>query len=137
MLQHPQLDVSTEGKDTEKNVPNDGQTQQNEYPRGLARTLILGPVTLAYFLWFLDLAVVSTATPAITTQFNSLTDVGWYESNSALPPFHFVDIISKVRRSVSTRQFSISAFGRQDLPLFFHEGKHVFHRSSVSRIYRH
>ena len=44
----------------------------------MQRALILGPVTLTYFLWFLDLAVVSTATPTITAQFNSLVDVGWY-----------------------------------------------------------
>lgn len=52
---------------------------QREYPSKLAQTLILGPVTLTYFLFFLDLAVLSTATPAITTEFNSLVDVGWYE----------------------------------------------------------
>jgi hypothetical protein len=49
-----------------------------EYPTGLTVTLILTSVTLAYFLFFLDLAVISTATPVITSQFNSLVDVGWY-----------------------------------------------------------
>jgi hypothetical protein len=47
------------------------------YPTGLPVTLILTSVTLAYFLFFLDLAVISTATPVITSQFNSLVDVGW------------------------------------------------------------
>lgn len=50
---------------------------KSEYPTGLPVTLILTSVTLAYFLFFLDLAVISTATPAITSQFNSLVDVGW------------------------------------------------------------
>jgi hypothetical protein len=49
----------------------------HEYPTGLPVTLILTSVTLAYFLFFLDLAVISTATPVITSQFNSLVDVGW------------------------------------------------------------
>jgi hypothetical protein len=48
-----------------------------EYPTGSSVTLILTSVTLAYFLFFLDLAVISTATPAITSQFDSLVDVGW------------------------------------------------------------
>jgi hypothetical protein len=64
--------------DTEKSVTHDGSADKREYPTGIKRALILGPVTLTYFLFFLDLAVVSTATPAITSQFNSLVDVGWY-----------------------------------------------------------
>lgn len=55
-------------------VPED----ESKYPTGLALWSILGPVTIAYFLIFLDMCVVSTATPAITLRFNSLIDVGWY-----------------------------------------------------------
>lgn len=55
---------------------DDGEPKR-QYPSGLAVTLILTSVTLAYFLFFLDLAVISTATPAITSQFDSLVDVGW------------------------------------------------------------
>jgi hypothetical protein len=64
--------------DAEKSAPNGELAQKKEYPTGISRVLILGPVTLAYFLVFLDLAVLSTATPAITSRFNSLVDVGWY-----------------------------------------------------------
>jgi hypothetical protein len=63
--------------DTE-NRATDKKEHSREYPSNMQRALILGPVTLTYFLWFLDLAVVSTATPAITSQFDSLVDVGWY-----------------------------------------------------------
>jgi hypothetical protein len=56
---------------------SDNTELKRDYPSGLAVTLILTSVTLAYFLFFLDLAVISTATPAITTQFDSLVDVGW------------------------------------------------------------
>ncbi|KAF9237904.1 hypothetical protein DTO027I6_9717 [Penicillium roqueforti] len=52
---------------------------KRQYPSGLAVTLILTSVTLAYFLFFLDLAVISTATPAITSQFDSLVDVGTFQ----------------------------------------------------------
>lgn len=61
----------------EKNASSDDVELKRVYPTGLSVTLILTSVTLAYFLFFLDLAVISTATPAITSQFNSLVDVGW------------------------------------------------------------
>ncbi|KAI0377224.1 major facilitator superfamily domain-containing protein [Hypomontagnella monticulosa] len=52
--------------------------EEKKYPSGVALWSILGPVTIAYFLVFLDMCVVSTATPSITAAFNSLVDVGWY-----------------------------------------------------------
>jgi hypothetical protein len=64
-------------KDTDALSNDVPQTAQSELSR-IARVLVLVPVILTYFLWFLDLAVISTATPAITSEFNSLVDVGWY-----------------------------------------------------------
>lgn len=62
---------------TRNGTSGDDIELKHEYPTGLPLTLILTSVTLAYFLFFLDLAVLSTATPAITSQFDSLVDVGW------------------------------------------------------------
>ncbi len=67
----------TKDEDAEKNGANSDEAVSYEYPTGLALAMILTSVTLAYFLLFLDLAVISTATPAITSQFDSLVDVGW------------------------------------------------------------
>jgi len=62
-------------------VPSDDEEEpKREYVTGIKKAMILGPITLTYFLFFLDLAVLSTATPAITSRFNSLVDVGWYVS---------------------------------------------------------
>lgn len=84
--------------DIEKNGSNGitsgdetGEGDDNMFPTGLALWSILGPVTIAYFLVFLDMCVVSTATLAITQRFNSLVDVGWYGGayqlgSSALQP---------------------------------------------------
>ncbi len=72
--------------------PDDESTgHEREYVTGIARWLILGPVTLAYFTFFLDLAVLSTAAPAITSEFNSLIDIGWYDVFSLKKPLlvHF------------------------------------------------
>lgn len=76
----PPIDSSSSAEkryDAEISTSSDDTELKREYPSGLAVTLILTSVTLAYFLFFLDLAVISTATPAITTQFDSLVDVGW------------------------------------------------------------
>lgn len=95
--------VDTGGVPTEKTgdvekYDSDGITSGNEttdgdgkYPTGMALWSVLGPITIAYFLVFLDMCVVSTATPAITRRFNSLIDVGWYGGayqlgSSALQP---------------------------------------------------
>lgn len=64
-------------QDPKHSTPADNEDTKYQYPSGLSVTLILTSVTLAYFLFFLDLAVISTATPAITSEFDSLVDVGW------------------------------------------------------------
>ncbi|RMD39279.1 hypothetical protein DV735_g5851, partial [Chaetothyriales sp. CBS 134920] len=90
--EHPQPVWLHNSDGGEKNTAGgavDNDTHQ--YPSKMARSLVLGPVTLTYFLFFLDLAIVSTATPAITSRFQSLVDVGWYGGayqlgSSALQP---------------------------------------------------
>jgi len=69
------------------------QNEKREYPNAVTQVLAPGLVILICFLFFLDLAVVSTATTAITSQFYSLIDVGWYKferklSNSYLTGPH-------------------------------------------------
>ncbi len=54
--------------------------EHDAYPEGIALISILAAVAVSFFLVFLDMAVMSTVTPAVTTQFNALTDVGWYAS---------------------------------------------------------
>jgi hypothetical protein len=88
--------------DTEKTIPGRPELQR-EYPTGFKRALILLPVTLAYFLFFLDLAIVSTATPAITSRFNSLVDVGWYGGAYQLGGSAFQPLSGKIYRYFSTK----------------------------------
>lgn len=51
---------------------------EGQYPTGVALWSVLVPVTIGYFLYFLDTCIVATASPAITVSFNSLIDIGWY-----------------------------------------------------------
>lgn len=89
--------LSDEGGEVEKygsdsaDSKDEAAEDDSNFPSGVALWSILGPVTIAYFLVFLDMCVVSTATPAITQRFNSLIDVGWYGGayqlgSSALQP---------------------------------------------------
>ncbi|KAJ5309203.1 Major facilitator superfamily domain general substrate transporter [Penicillium antarcticum] len=80
----------------EISASSDGGEPKRQYPSGLAVTLILTSVTLAYFLFFLDLAVISTATPAITSQFDSLVDVGWYGGAYQLGSAAFQPLSGKI-----------------------------------------
>ena len=71
------------GQDIESVVKNENASGQDpehryDYPTGLKLALILTGATMAYYLLFLDLAIISTATPAITTEFDALIDIGWY-----------------------------------------------------------
>ena len=65
--------------------------EEDKYPSGVALWSILVPVTIGYFLMFLDTCVVATASPVITVRFDSLIDIGWYGGayqlgNSAVQP---------------------------------------------------
>ena len=100
--QHPRSVASHDGNDTEKkDVSNPAET--HEYPSGIAKALILGSVTLIYFLFFLDLAVVSTATPAITSDLKSLVDVGWYGGAYQLGSSALQPLTGKIYRYFSTK----------------------------------
>lgn len=62
-----------------------------KYPTGIARSLILRLITITYSLLFLDIAVASTATPAINSHFQSLVNVSWYGSKKNLNHFCLTD----------------------------------------------
>ncbi|GAM82787.1 hypothetical protein ANO11243_007730 [Dothideomycetidae sp. 11243] len=68
----PQLDIPLE-----ENEDYD-DWDEDKYPKGMALWSALIPVTIGYFLFYLDTCIVATATPVITVRFNSLIDIGWY-----------------------------------------------------------
>ncbi|PWZ03581.1 LOW QUALITY PROTEIN: MFS general substrate transporter [Testicularia cyperi] len=67
-------------EDSEKQVSTPSSEPEFEYPTGLKFYLIILSVALFVFLVALDQTIVSTAVPAVTQDFNSFTDVGWYGS---------------------------------------------------------
>ena len=51
-----------------------------ELPQSLRLVVIMVALALAMFLAALDMTIIGTAIPAITDEFHSLGDVGWYGS---------------------------------------------------------
>ncbi|TQS34090.1 hypothetical protein Golomagni_05539 [Golovinomyces magnicellulatus] len=58
--------------------PEDQPDKEIEYIHGLKLASVMLALTLATFLMLLDVSILVTAIPRITTQFHSLPDVGWY-----------------------------------------------------------
>ncbi|KAI1283672.1 major facilitator superfamily domain-containing protein [Xylaria sp. FL0933] len=75
------------------------QAQTNhEYPTGVRLALVLSSVYISVFLVSLDRLIVTTAIPAITNEFNSLPDVGWYGSAYLLTSCAFQLLFGKLYR---------------------------------------
>lgn len=78
---------STEGRiDVEKQqdasgMPRAKQVQSNTesiYPPGKQVAVVMIALLLAMFLIALDRTIITTAIPAMTDEFHSLDDIGWY-----------------------------------------------------------
>ncbi|KAH8703595.1 major facilitator superfamily domain-containing protein [Talaromyces proteolyticus] len=55
-----------------------------QYISGFRLYALLGSLTLVFFLVMIDMSIVATAIPSITSRFHSLEDVGWYGSSYQL-----------------------------------------------------
>jgi len=82
------LDIEKEGG-KEAGVTTDGETSKQEgdaqpielqYPGAWKQTLILIGLLTGLFLVALDQTIVGVAIPAITNEFHTIEDVGWYGS---------------------------------------------------------
>ncbi|KAB8212267.1 major facilitator superfamily domain-containing protein [Aspergillus parasiticus] len=62
---------NADSKDTMENT-------DTTYLRGIKLYSILSGVMIATFLISLDVSIIATAIPSITSQFHSTTDIGWY-----------------------------------------------------------
>jgi MFS family permease len=60
--------------------PNSADPNQDEYPTGARLFFVILALVLGVFLMSLDLTIVATAIPKITSEFHGLDDVAWYGS---------------------------------------------------------
>ncbi|KAH9213973.1 major facilitator superfamily domain-containing protein, partial [Leptodontidium sp. 2 PMI_412] len=58
---------------------------ETEYPTGIRFAILTVSLMLMVFMVALDTTIMATAIPAITTQFHSIADIGWYTGAYLLP----------------------------------------------------
>ncbi|KAJ5897520.1 hypothetical protein N7504_007808 [Penicillium tannophilum] len=63
-----------------EDVKEDVKDDEGKYLTGTKLGLVIASITLVTFLVLLDMSIIVTAIPTITTHFHSLKDVGWYGS---------------------------------------------------------
>ncbi|KAI0379851.1 putative MFS aflatoxin efflux pump [Hypomontagnella monticulosa] len=76
-----------------ENMPSE---EQINYPSGIRLALVMFSVFVSMFLLALDRLIVTTAIPAITDEFHSLPDVGWYGSAYLLTSCAFQLLFGKI-----------------------------------------
>lgn len=82
-----------------------------EYPKGVKLALLIASVFVSLFLISLDRLIVATAIPAITNEFNSVKDIGWYGSAYLLTNAAFQLMFGKVYTYFSVKfTFLVSIF---------------------------
>ncbi|KOS46692.1 hypothetical protein ACN38_g2365 [Penicillium nordicum] len=74
-----------DGDPTPPNEENQTHTREateskSQHITGLKLGLVVASVTFVAFLMLLDMSIIVTAIPHITSEFHSLDDVGWYGS---------------------------------------------------------
>jgi hypothetical protein len=103
----PPPSSDTDAKDAASPPPED----TTAYPSGLKLALLIASIFVSLFLISLDRLIVATAIPAITNEFNSVKDIGWYGSAYLLTNAAFQLMFGKVYTFFSVKgTFLISIF---------------------------
>ena len=114
-------DVEKEGDDKtedglDSSIDSPETAKESTFITGIPLYLVILAITLAPALLFLDTAIIATAIPRITDEFNSLPDVGWYGSAYQLGSAVFLPLSGKIFTHFSTKWsflgfFAIFEFG--------------------------
>ncbi|KIW02542.1 uncharacterized protein PV09_05998 [Verruconis gallopava] len=84
---------------------------ETSYITGIKLWSMLASLVLVFFLLLLDMSIVATAIPKITSQFHSLHDVGWYGSAYLLSNCVLQPLTGKIYVRFSTKRTFIAFFG--------------------------
>ena len=87
-------DVKEDAKKTETSDSN--ADDESKYPGGTKLALLTFGLAMATFVIALDNTIIATAIPRITTEFDSLNDVGWYGSSYLLTTTSLQPSLGKV-----------------------------------------
>ncbi|KAI0424693.1 MFS gliotoxin efflux transporter glia [Xylaria sp. FL1042] len=87
----------------------EAKTSDMTYPAKPVLIIIVSGLLLSLFLVALDVSIISTAIPKITSEFNSMEDVGWYGSAFFLTLASFQSIWGKAYKFYSLRLVFMSS----------------------------
>jgi len=88
---------------------NKDETDDTVYPRGLTLFLIFLCICASTILVALDGTIIATATPTITSEFDSLNDVSWYNSAFLLTTCAFQLPFGRAYSLLSTKYTFLTA----------------------------
>ncbi|KAF3765281.1 MFS general substrate transporter [Cryphonectria parasitica EP155] len=86
------------------------ELEEGHFPTGFKLISILASLVVSYFLVFLDGSIMSTVSPAITTEFDSLVDIGWYGSAYQVGATAFQPLSGKIYRYFSVKWSFVGFF---------------------------
>lgn len=92
---------------TENNEDDDDE-KAADYPPPAQAALVMVSVLLALFLTALDRTIIATAIPAMTDEFHSLDDIGWYGSAFLLTSCCFTLFLGRVYTFYSPKYVYLS-----------------------------
>lgn len=100
------------------------QQERDDYPHGARLAAVVAALGFSIFLVALDMTIVSTAIPAITDEFHSLSDVGWVRIGlpTALLRPGLIEIVVVVRVGVLSDNGCVSSPLGQGLQVLSSEG---------------
>ena len=93
------------------NLPAPSPGEENEYITGMKLAAALTSLTLVVFLMSLDVSIIGTAIPRITSDFQSLPDVGWYGSAYLLASCALQPSTGKIYTYTNSKYAFLTFFG--------------------------
>ncbi|KAM0403631.1 hypothetical protein ACHAQC_001248 [Fusarium culmorum] len=86
------------------------EEDETQWLTGWKLVSMITSLTLAAFLMLLDMSIISTAIPRITSDFHSLHDIGWYASAYNLSSAALQPLTGKLYMYFNTRWIFLSLF---------------------------
>jgi EmrB/QacA subfamily drug resistance transporter len=87
---------------------HDEINQPHTYPSAAKTAVILVSLYISIFLVALDRTIIGPAIPAITNQFNSISDIGWYGSSYMLTSAGFILLYGRIYTFFPTKNVFLS-----------------------------
>ncbi|KAH7084736.1 major facilitator superfamily-domain-containing protein [Paraphoma chrysanthemicola] len=98
----PQRSASTRSKAASKNE------KPPEYPSAAKTAVIMVSLYISIFLVALDRTIIGPAIPAITNEFDSIGDIGWYGSSYMLTSAGFILLYGRIYTFFPTKSVFLS-----------------------------